>query len=126
MVADLNVPVEIRRCEIVRESDGLAMSSRNRYLSPTERAQAAAIPGCLRVARELIDRGERQASVIQQEMRKVLNDAGILRIDYVSIADPDTLLEVVRLDQRAVLLVAAHVGSTRLIDNYLANALHEQ
>lgn len=124
MVADLNVPIEVRRCEIVREADGLAMSSRNRYLSPTERARAAAIPGCLQVARELIDQGERQASVIQDEMRKVLNDAGVQQIDYVSIADPDTLKEVVKLDQRVVLLVAAYVGSTRLIDNYLINELH--
>ena len=119
MVADLNLPVEIRRCEIVRESDGLAMSSRNRYLSPAERAQAAAIPDCLQAARELIDRGERQASVIQQAMRKVLNDAGIIRIDYVSIADPDTLTELVQLVRSAVLLVAVYVGSTRLIDNHL-------
>jgi pantoate--beta-alanine ligase len=117
MVADLNVPITIRRCPIVREPDGLAMSSRNRFLSPQERRQAVAISRCLRVGRELIHGGASHAASIRDAMRQVLHDAGISRIDYIAIADPETLIEMEPVERHAVLLVAARVGSTRLIDN---------
>ncbi len=119
MVADLDVPIEIRRCPIVREPDGLALSSRNRFLSTEDRRQAMAISRCLRAGRQLIQGGERHSPLIRDAMRMVLTDAGITRIDYVAIADPDTLIEMAQVDGRAVLLVAAQVGSTRLIDNCL-------
>jgi pantoate--beta-alanine ligase len=119
MVADLNLPIEIRRCPIVREPDGLAISSRNRYLSPDERRQALAISRCLRTGQQLILDGETKVSLIRDAMRVVLTDAGITRIDYVAVADPETLGELDQVGRRAVLLVAAYVGQTRLIDNCL-------
>jgi pantoate--beta-alanine ligase len=117
MVADLNVPIEIRRCPIIRESDGLAMSSRNRYLTSEEREQALAISRCLQAGRRLINGGERRAAVIRDAMHAILTNAGITSIDYIAVADPDTLIELSELDKQVVLLVAARVGSTRLIDN---------
>jgi pantoate--beta-alanine ligase len=119
MVADLDLPIEVRRCPIVREQDGLAMSSRNRYLSPEERRQAVAISRCLQAGCKRIQEGARDANVIREAMRAVLASAGISRVDYLAIAHPDTLHELQVIDQPAVLLVAARVGSTRLIDNWL-------
>jgi pantoate--beta-alanine ligase len=117
MVADLNVPTRIVVCPIVREPDGLAMSSRNRYLSAAERQQALAISRSLVAAAALVAGGECEAGPICSRVRDMLAAAGIARIDYVSLADPDTLTELERIDGRAVLLIAAFVGSTRLIDN---------
>jgi pantoate--beta-alanine ligase len=119
MVADLDVPIEIHVLPTVREPDGLAMSSRNVYLSPDERRRALAISHSLRVAEELAEQGERDAAVIRRRMLEILESGGGDRIDYASIAHPDTLAELERIDGPAVALVAAHVGSTRLIDNCL-------
>lgn len=119
MVRDLNVPIEIQVCPIVREPDGLAMSSRNRYLSPAEREQALALSRGLRVARQLVEQGQREAAEILAQVRGELRTAGIERIDYAVLADPETLAEVERVAQSAVLLLAAYVGQTRLIDNCL-------
>ncbi len=118
MVQDLNVPIAIRVCPTIREPDGLAMSSRNRYLSPGERAQAAAISRGLRLAAQLAADGERQAAGVIAAIRQVLADAGIDRIDYVGVADPDTLEPVRELTDPVVVLIAARVGATRLIDNW--------
>jgi len=117
MVQDLNVPITVRVCPTVREPDGLAMSSRNRYLSPSERAQAAAISRGLRLAAQRAAEGERQAAELVKTVQRVLDEAGIDRIDYVAVADPQTLEPVAELAGPAVVLVAARVGSTRLIDN---------
>ena len=117
MVADLNVATEIRVCPIVREADGLALSSRNVYLSPTEREQALALSRSLLEAESAVRSGERGAGAIKRRMRGVLEAAGIERIDYVTLADPETLAEPDRAEPPLVALVAAHVGTTRLIDN---------
>jgi len=117
MVQDLALPIEIVACPIVRESDGLAMSSRNRYLSPAERAQALAISRALDRAAQLVASGERDASAVVSRMRQELTAAGITQIDYVAIADPETLAEKHVLDGPSVALIAAFVGKTRLIDN---------
>lgn len=119
MVEDLNVPVEIRICPTVRESDGLAMSSRNRYLSPEERKQALAISRSLHRGRELIDAGQRLAAAVRAEMQNVLSQAGIERVDYATVADPESLAEVTTISAPVALLIAAFVGQTRLIDNEL-------
>jgi pantoate--beta-alanine ligase len=119
MALDLNLPIEIVACPTVREPDGLAMSSRNRYLSPTEREQALSLSRALGRAGELAAAGERDAMKIVAEMRRILADAKIDRIDYIAIADPDTLAEKSHLDGPAIALIAAHVGTTRLIDNQL-------
>ena len=119
MVADLNVPVQVVVCPTVREPDGLAMSSRNRYLSPSERQQALAISRALSRVQQNVSRGERDARVLKAQMDEILETAGVERIDYATIAAQGTLAELARLDEPAVALIAAYVGSTRLIDNCL-------
>jgi pantoate--beta-alanine ligase len=119
MVADLNVPIEIVVCPIIREPDGLAMSSRNRYLSTAERQQALALSQALDEAERLAAAGQYEGQPIVAAMGNKLHAAGITRIDYVALADPTTLAEVPRIEGRAVALIACFVGSTRLIDNRL-------
>ena len=116
MVRDLDVPVRIEVCPTVREADGLAMSSRNRYLSASERERALSISKSLQMARRLVAEGTRDAAAIQIQMEKLIHAAD-LEIDYVAIADPETLDSLEVVDQAAVALVAARVGTTRLIDN---------
>lgn len=119
MVADLNVPIEVRVCPTVREPDGLAMSSRNAYLKPAERQRVLVLSQSLRRAVELARGGERDARRITAEMRRMIESTVGVVLDYAAIVDPDTLEEVGRLEGPAVALVAARVGSTRLIDNEL-------
>jgi pantoate--beta-alanine ligase len=118
MVADLDLPIQIRVCPTVREPDGLAMSSRNRYLSPPERERALAISQSLRMARELVQSGTRDAQAILARMREQI-EAQQMKIDYVALADPETLASVNHIDRPVVALVAARLGTTRLIDNEL-------
>ncbi len=117
MVDDLDVPITIRTCPIIREADGLALSSRNRYLSTAERKQALAISQSLRKAGRLAADGQRDAETIAAHVRKQLAAAGIARVDYVALADPETLQPVTTLNGPTLLAIAAWVGSTRLIDN---------
>jgi len=119
MVRDLNLPIKISVCPIVREADGLALSSRNRYLSPAERQQALALSRSLKLAEERFRAGQRDGAAIASAMRHELTAAGIKRIDYATLADAQTLAELNRLDRPAVALVACFVGTTRLIDNCL-------
>ena len=116
MVLDLNLPVEILGEPTVREPDGLAMSSRNAYLSPSERARALAISRGLLVAREGFVAGERDAGALVAIALAVLKGC-VDRVDYVEIRDADSLRPIERLDRPAVILAAAYVGATRLIDN---------
>jgi pantoate--beta-alanine ligase len=116
MVRDLNMPVEIVGEPTVREADGLAMSSRNAYLSPTERGRALSISQGLSMARERFAAGERDAGGLVNTALAILNEH-VDRIDYLEIRDADTLRPVDRLDRPAVLLAAVYVGATRLIDN---------
>ncbi len=117
MVRDFHLPIVIRSCPIVRESDGMAMSSRNAYLSPLDRARAAALSQSLGVARLLVSEGERNTQTILSEMEKTLQNAGITEIDYAVIADPETLMPVLTITSPVVALLAVRVGTTRLIDN---------
>jgi pantoate--beta-alanine ligase len=119
MVRDLNLPVEIAGCPTVREADGLAMSSRNRYLSPEERRQALVLWRALQAAQALAQKGEQQAARLLDAMQAVFASEPAVRIDYFTVADPDTLLPVQQVRAGALLAVAAHVGGTRLIDNIL-------
>jgi pantoate--beta-alanine ligase len=119
MVEDFHVPIEIRMCPVVRELDGLAMSSRNRHLTPSERQRASAIFRALSAGRQLLEQGQRSAAVLRDRMRGILVEAGIQRVDYVSVADRESLVELDVVADRAVLLIAAFVGETRLIDNVL-------
>lgn len=117
MTADLDLPIAIRVCPIVRESDGLAMSSRNAYLSAEERQQALVISRALGVASMLVAEGERAADVILTNMRNELATQPNVRPDYIVLADGETLAEVNEVRPGVVALIAARVGATRLIDN---------
>lgn len=119
MVRDLNFPIEIVVCPTVREPDGLAMSSRNRYLSPEERQQALALHRALETARTMAETGEHSAAVLLQSMEASLQAEPAVRVDYLAVVDPDTLLPVGDIRSGALLAVAAYVGGTRLIDNLL-------
>jgi pantoate--beta-alanine ligase len=117
MVADLDMPIEIVGLPTVREPDGLAMSSRNKYLSPDERQRALALSRGLGAARALFATGERAASALVAAARAVIAPAAT-RLDYIELRDADTLAEIgERVAGPAVLAVAAFVGTTRLIDN---------
>jgi pantoate--beta-alanine ligase len=117
MVRDLNLPIELRFCATVRQADGLAISSRNRYLSADQRAQALALSQALQRARELVDSGETRGRVLEQAAVEVLNRAKIDHIDYVALRDSETFEALTTLRSTGVLLIAARVGSIRLIDN---------
>jgi len=117
MVRDLNVPVEVRVEPTVREADGLALSSRNRYLSPAERALAPRIHEALRHARERALAGEIDAARLESALAAELAAIPGARVDYASIVDADTLRPLARLDRPAVATVAVYLGTTRLIDN---------
>lgn len=119
LVTDLNLPVEVVGCPLVRDRDGLALSSRNSRLSAADRAAAAAIPAGLRAAAAAVDAGERSAAAVEAEVRRVLATAPELRPDYVSVVDAARLRPVERIDGEVALLVAVSVGATRLIDNVL-------
>jgi pantoate--beta-alanine ligase len=122
MVRDLNFPVEIVACPIVREPGGLAMSSRNAYLSQGERRRALVLQRSLQEARKQFEGGERSAAKLITAAKQVVACEPQVRLDYFEIVDPDTLDLIERISQRALVAVAAYVGSTRLIDNLVVNA----
>ena len=117
MVEDLNLPIEIVTCPTVREPDGLALSSRNRYLSTAEREQALALSRALDEAQRLTAAGQRSVQTIEAAMRNILIAAGIEKIDYATVVDALTLSELIEVNGPTVALIACHVGTTRLIDN---------
>jgi pantoate--beta-alanine ligase len=117
MVAGLNLDVEVAVLPTVREQDGLAMSSRNSYLSAEERRAASAIWRALSEGEQLFRTGLRDATALQSAVRSVLLREPGLSIDYVEIVDPDSLLPLAAIESRTVTLVAVRVGRTRLIDN---------
>jgi pantoate--beta-alanine ligase len=119
MARDLNIPVEISVCPIFREPDGLAMSSRNRYLSPTERERALILYRALRTAENCASAGETSAEALRDAMLRVLTTDPEVRLDYAAVVNPDTLLPLEDTSDGALLAVAAWVGTTRLIDNVL-------
>lgn len=117
IVADLSIPVHIVACPTVRERDGLALSSRNSYLTDDERRRVPAIYAALQHGAEAIRRGQHDAEPVIAQMTERIRSAGAARIDYVSIVDPQTLEDVTRMDRPVRLCVAAYFGATRLIDN---------
>jgi len=117
MVSDLDVPVEIMPCPTRREPDGLALSSRNAYLTPEQRAAAPVVHRALLAARSLWERGERDAGALRDVMRETLAGEPLARPDYVSVADPDTFAEREGRGQIAIACLAVFFGTTRLIDN---------
>ena len=117
MVRDLNVPIEIRVCPTLREPDGLAMSSRNVYLSPEERRAALVLSRSLNLAQDLVGKGERSAARVLAAMQKLLATEPSVRVEYVAVVDPVTLATVEQIKGGAYAIIAARVGATRLIDN---------
>ena len=117
MVRDLNMPVEICTMPVVREKDGLAMSSRNIYLSGGERQQALGLSRSLERAEKMITGGEVSAEGIKEEIRKVLRESKDIRIDYVEVVDADSLESLETVADNTLIAIAAFVGDTRLIDN---------
>lgn len=117
MVTDLRIASEIVVCPIVREPDGLALSSRNAYLSPDERAQALTLNRAIRHVESLVSRGERRASVLVAASRAIFATEPAVRVDYIELVDWATLLPVETAELGTLFAVAAWVGSTRLIDN---------
>lgn len=117
MAEDLDLPLAVRVLPIVRERDGLAMSSRNAYLSDEQREQALALSRSLQAATKMVSDGERRSEPVVAEMRSILAEAGVTDVDYVAIADVESLALVDRIESRAIALVAARIGATRLIDN---------
>ena len=119
MVADLNMNLEVVVSPTVRERDGLAMSSRNSYLGPAERKAAIILYTSLSLARESYDKGERNAEEIRNRMLALINGEPLAKIDYISIADKDTLEELSMMGRPALVSLAVKIGKTRLIDNIL-------
>lgn len=117
MVSDLNLDVELIVSPIVREADGLAMSSRNTYLSETQRAQASVLYQSLKLAEHLIRIGERNAGIVIHQMKDLIAKNSIAVVDYVSIADATTLEELAQCRGNMLVSLAARFGTTRLIDN---------
>jgi pantoate--beta-alanine ligase len=120
MTRDLNLPVEIVACPIVREADGLAMSSRNAYLDPQQREQALVLSRALARVKELVDAGERDPVKLIAAGRAQFAGEPSVRLDYFEVVNPETLDPVADISAGALVAVAAFVGSTRLIDNFLA------
>ncbi|MGZ4032557.1 MAG: pantoate--beta-alanine ligase [Tumebacillaceae bacterium] len=116
-VNDLNIPVEIVPCPILREADGLAMSSRNVFLSAEEREQALVLNRSLQAAQELVAEGERNAQLIEKVVRELIEEQPLANIDYVQIVSMRHLEPLQSLEETALLALAVRFGTTRLIDN---------
>ena len=117
MTRDLNFPIEIVVCPIVREPDGLAMSSRNVYLAPEERKAATVLYRALTAAKAAYEKGEREAEKLRMIMKETLASEPLAQMQYVSCADYETLQELDRVTGKALLSMAVLFGKTRLIDN---------
>jgi pantoate--beta-alanine ligase len=117
MARDLNFNLEIIVCPTVREADGLAMSSRNAYLTPAERAAATVLYRALGQAKAAYEQGERNGAALRRLMVEVIAAEPLARLDYVSVADGHTLAEVEHIENGALVSMAVFIGKTRLIDN---------
>ena len=123
MARDLNLAVEIRACPLVRDADGLATSSRNQHLSARQRASALVLGRALAQTRERIEAGERDAASVADGVRRLVGEESGVALEYVAVVDPDTLADLERIEDRALVALAARVGRTRLIDNVLLRNL---
>jgi len=124
MVRDLHVPVAVVACPIVREPDGLAMSSRNVYLSPEERKDALVLSRSLKAAAALVQEGERQAAAVIRQMQALIEAAPSARVDYISLTDAHSLEPVSTLKGTVLAALAVRIGKTRLIDNAILEIPH--
>lgn len=123
MVRDLNFPIQIVVCPIVREKDGLAMSSRNVYLAPEQRKQASVLYRALTRIQMLADTGESSASALVEAGKQVVAEERGVRLDYLAVVDIETLLPLDNISHGALVPIAGYVGSTRLIDNIVLHGV---
>ncbi len=119
LVADLNLPVELVACPIVREADGLALSSRNQYLSPEQRLQATILQRSLQQAERAFYTGQRQREALLNVVKNKLADCPTVQLEYIELVHPDTMLPLSQVEEAGLLAIAARLGSTRLIDNMM-------
>ena len=123
MVRDLNFPIEIIGCPIVREADGLAKSSRNAYLSAEERQAALCVSRAIFAGKALVEQGETDAHTVLCAMREIIEKEPLARIDYVKMVDFETITQIETITNRPILCaVAVYFGTTRLIDNFIYEA----
>jgi len=123
MVRDLNMDVAIRRMPLVREKDGLAMSSRNRYLNEKERDSALLLSQALKMAQKKAESGERCANKIRDEIRQVIDSSPQAEIDYIALCDPNNFEEVTNINGKTLAALAVKIGSARLIDNCILESV---
>jgi pantoate--beta-alanine ligase len=121
MVADLNMPLEIVVCPTVREENGLAVSSRNQYLTKAQKKDSSALYAALQKCRKMIEEGVTDSRTLINEMRSTIEQMPSAKIDYVSIVDAETLQDVVRAEGKILIALAVHIGNARLIDNILVD-----
>ena len=121
IVRDLDMPLRIAGCPTVREPGGLAMSSRNAYLSPAQRAQATCLYRGLRAARARIVGGERDSALVAAAVREVIEQAGPARIEYISVVDPESMQPIAEIAGPVLVALAVRVGPARLIDNMVVD-----
>ena len=122
MVQDLNFPIEIVVCPIVREPDGLALSSRNAYLVPVQRQAATVLSRSLNAAKDAFHAGQRDADTLRALVTEIVNAEPLADLEYISCAHPDTLQELYGEVERALFSMAARVGRARLIDNLIVES----
>ncbi len=118
MVRDLSFDVEIVPCPIIREEDGLAKSSRNTYLNEMERKAALVLSRSLKIAKNMLDKGERNADKIKEAMISEISNEPLAKIDYVEIVDSEDLISVSNIERTVLVPIAVYIGKTRLIDNF--------
>ncbi len=123
MVKDLNLDTEIERVPIFRENDGLAMSSRNSYLSELERKSALSLNKALTKAKSLVLQGENDAVLIKKEIETIISSEPATKIDYISVCDPSTFVEQREINQKTLIALAVNVGAARLIDNCIVERI---
>lgn len=119
MVKDLNMPLTITGCPIIREADGLAKSSRNTYLSIEERKAALVLSRSIFLGKEMVEKGERDCKRILAAMTAEIEKEPLAKIDYVKIVDLDTMQQVEKIDRGILAAIAVYIGKTRLIDNFM-------
>ena len=119
MVKDLNMPLTITGCPIIREEDGLAKSARNTYLSPEERKAALVLSRSIFLGKEMVEKGERDCKRILAAMTEEIEKEPLAKIDYVKIVDLDTMQQVEKIDRGILAAIAVYIGKTRLIDNFM-------
>ena len=119
MVRDLNMDIDVVGCPIIRESDGLAKSSRNTYLSETERQAALVLSKAVFLGQDLMKNGERNADTIINKMSDLINNEPLAKIDYVQLVDADSIEPLAEAKGRVLVAMAVYIGKTRLIDNFI-------